>query len=44
MGLHLVGRHRELSELGRLTAEATAGAGALVLVSGEAGIGKTTPA
>jgi DNA-binding CsgD family transcriptional regulator len=42
MGVSLVGRGRELDELGRLTSEATAGGGALVLVSGEAGIGKTT--
>src|SRR6266536_720625 len=42
MGLHLVGRRRELGELGRLTAEAKTGGGAVVRVSGEAGIGKTT--
>ena len=41
MGVPLVGRCRELDELGRLTSEATAGGGSLVLVSGEAGIGKT---
>ena len=42
MGLTLVGRGRELDELQRLTAEAAEGAGVLVVVSGEAGIGKTT--
>src|SRR5689334_8923397 len=42
MGLALVGRGRELDEWGRLAVEAAAGGGALVLVAGEAGIGKTT--
>jgi DNA-binding CsgD family transcriptional regulator len=42
MGLALVGRGRELDEWGRLAVEAAAGAGALVVVAGEAGIGKTT--
>jgi DNA-binding CsgD family transcriptional regulator len=42
MGLPLVGRGRELEELRRLTSEAARGGGALVLLSGEAGIGKTS--
>jgi DNA-binding SARP family transcriptional activator len=36
------GRERELARLGRLLEQATAGARRLVLVTGEAGIGKTT--
>ena len=42
MSAPVVGRRRELGDLGRLTSEATRGSGALVLVSGEAGMGKTT--
>jgi hypothetical protein len=42
MDMPVVGRGRVLDELARLGSEATAGGGALVLVSGEAGIGKTT--
>jgi DNA-binding CsgD family transcriptional regulator len=38
----LVGRRRELGEIGRLTAAAARGSGALLVVSGEAGIGKST--
>ena len=37
----LFGRERELGILGRLLAEAVAGSGRRVLISGEAGIGKT---
>ncbi|SEG23176.1 AAA ATPase domain-containing protein [Nonomuraea solani] len=37
-----VGRERELSQVGRVVAEAATGAARLVVVSGEAGIGKTT--
>lgn len=42
MDMPVVGRGRVLDELARLASEAMAGGGALVLVSGEAGIGKTT--
>ncbi|GAA3342033.1 AAA family ATPase [Amorphoplanes nipponensis] len=42
MGPHVVGRRHELGELARVVAAASAGAGALVVLSGEAGIGKTT--
>jgi DNA-binding CsgD family transcriptional regulator len=42
MSLALVGRGRELDELGRLVVEAAGGSGALVVLSGEAGMGKTT--
>src|SRR5689334_24114683 len=42
MALAVVGRSRELDQFDRLTAEVAAGSGALVVVSGEAGIGKTT--
>src|SRR5689334_24694514 len=42
MGLAVVGRDRQLAELGRLVVEAAGGSGALVVLSGEAGIGKTT--
>jgi hypothetical protein len=38
----LIGRERELSELNAALCEALAGEGCLVLVSGEAGIGKTS--
>jgi predicted ATPase len=38
----VVGRDQELAQLNGLLAEAASGRGALVLVSGEAGIGKTT--
>ena len=38
----LVGRDAELAELSRVLEDAAAGSGSLVLVSGEAGIGKTT--
>ncbi|MEV0389794.1 AAA family ATPase [Nonomuraea sp. NPDC050643] len=37
-----VGREHELREVGRIVAEAGAGASRLIVVSGEAGIGKTT--
>ena len=37
----LVGRDMHLSQLGRVLAQAGEGAGSMVLVSGEAGIGKT---
>jgi DNA-binding CsgD family transcriptional regulator len=42
MDMPVVGRGHVLDELARLASEATTGGGALVLVSGEAGIGKTT--
>src|SRR6266508_813770 len=42
MDMPVVGRGRVLDELARLASEAMAGGGALVLVSGEARIGKTT--
>jgi hypothetical protein len=42
MDMPVVGRTRALDELTRLASQVTAGGGALVLVSGEAGIGKTT--
>ncbi|RIK37587.1 MAG: hypothetical protein DCC58_17780 [Chloroflexi bacterium] len=38
---HIVGRHREQTLLHDLLAEARAGRGGLVLVAGEAGVGKT---
>src|SRR5436190_22584 len=38
----LIGRDAELSESGRLLAKAATGIGQVVLLSGEAGIGKTT--
>jgi tetratricopeptide (TPR) repeat protein len=38
----LVGRDRELEELGGLIAAAAAGNGGLLLIAGEAGVGKTT--
>jgi hypothetical protein len=38
---HLIGRDRELAELGRLLAAARNGTGGLVLLAGEAGVGKT---
>jgi putative ribosome biogenesis GTPase RsgA len=38
----LVGRHREPAEIERLLAAALAGRGATVLMTGEAGIGKST--
>jgi DNA-binding CsgD family transcriptional regulator len=42
MGPHLVGRRHEFGELARVVAGAATGEGALVVLSGEAGIGKTT--
>jgi DNA-binding CsgD family transcriptional regulator len=39
---HLVGRHRELRDLRRLLDTAMEGRGQLVLLGGEAGVGKTT--
>ena len=38
----LLGRHRELAEIERLLTAALAGRGATILVTGEAGIGKST--
>jgi ABC-type cobalamin/Fe3+-siderophores transport system ATPase subunit len=42
MGAHLVGRRHQFDELARVVAGAASGEGALVVLSGEAGIGKTT--
>jgi DNA-binding CsgD family transcriptional regulator len=42
MGSRLVGRVAEAGTLDRLHADAAAGSGAVVLITGEAGIGKTT--
>ncbi|WP_204012213.1 ATP-binding protein [Virgisporangium aurantiacum] len=42
MGPHLVGRRHEFGELARVVAGAATGEGALVVLSGEAGIGKST--
>jgi hypothetical protein len=38
----LIGRERERSQLGACVTEALAGRGSLVLLAGEAGVGKTT--
>jgi predicted ATP-dependent serine protease len=42
MGIRPVGRARELATLTRAATGAAAGAGAVLVISGEAGIGKTT--
>ncbi|MEV4510693.1 AAA family ATPase [Dactylosporangium sp. NPDC049525] len=42
MGAHLVGRRHQFEELARVVAGAAAQQGALVVLCGEAGIGKTT--
>jgi len=41
--MELLQRQSSLSELARFAQEARHGAGRLVLVTGEAGVGKTTP-
>jgi len=42
MVAHLVGRRHQVEELARVVADAAVGDGALVVLAGEAGIGKTT--